>query len=158
MKMLRGVVLMGCVLGAGGSGIAFAQGGAGEYFNNWPAGVAPQEVGKKVAEHFVVSPHQYLSSPKSTIHYSEVATWYGALTFAKLTKDDALRDKLVARYEPLKPGGVDESRIPMQHHVDYSIFGIVPMERPLRTGSGRIRSQMVSARRHGTGSMTCICW
>jgi unsaturated rhamnogalacturonyl hydrolase len=28
-------------------------------FSNWPAGTSPQEVGKKVAEHFVTSPHQY---------------------------------------------------------------------------------------------------
>ena len=54
------------------------------YFTNWPTGVSPQEVGKRVAEHFVVSPHQYTA----TIHYSEVATWYGALTFASLTHDD----------------------------------------------------------------------
>ena len=54
-------------------------------------GVSPQEVGKRVAEHFVISPHQYTA----TIHYSEVATWYGALTFASLTHDDALRDELI---------------------------------------------------------------
>ena len=136
MKMLRSVVLLGCAVV--GSGVAGAQGAGQEYFSNWPQGVSPQEVGKKVAEHFVVSPHQYISSPKSTIHYSEVATWYGALTFAKLSKDDALRDKLVARYEPLKPGGVDASRIPMQHHVDYSIFGIVPMEIGLQTKDAQV--------------------
>src|SRR5215831_5687932 len=26
-------------------------------FTNWPAGLSPQEVGKRVAEHFVPSPH-----------------------------------------------------------------------------------------------------
>ena len=48
-----------------------------DFFNNWPAGTSPQEVGKRVADHFITSPHQY----GPTIHYSEVATWYGALTF-----------------------------------------------------------------------------
>ena len=48
-------------------------------------------MGKRVAEHFVTSPHQY----GPTIHYSEVATWYGALTFASLTHDDALRTELI---------------------------------------------------------------
>jgi hypothetical protein len=42
-----------------------------DYFSNWPAGRSPQEVGKRLAEHFVVSPHQYTK----TIHYSEVCTW-----------------------------------------------------------------------------------
>ncbi len=65
-------------------------------FTSWPAGLSPQEVGKRVAEHFVTSPHQY----GATIHYSEVATWYGGLTFASLTHDDALRTELIHRFEP----------------------------------------------------------
>ncbi|MCU1321466.1 MAG: glycosyl hydrolase family 88 [Acidobacteriaceae bacterium] len=128
MKMARGVLVAACVLGCAGS--AFAQ---GDYFSNWPAGVSPQEVGKKVAEHFVVSPHQYLNSSTSRIHYSEVGTWYGALTFAKLTNDTELRDKLVKRFEPLMPGGADERLIPQRRHVDDSIFGIVPLEIGMQT-------------------------
>jgi hypothetical protein len=42
-----------------------------DYFSNWPEGISHQEVGKRVAEHFVTSPHQYTA----TIHYSEAATW-----------------------------------------------------------------------------------
>ncbi len=123
MKMFRGLMIAGWVLGVASCAV-----GQEDYFSNWPAGVAPQEVGKRVAEHFVTSPHQYLAQPTSTIHYSEVATWYGALTFAKLTHDDALRAELIKRFEPLMPGGAEEIRIPKAHHVDASIFGIVPME------------------------------
>ncbi len=94
------------------------------YFSNWPPGLSPQEVGKRVSEHFVTSPHQY----GPTIHYSEVATWYGALTFATLTHDDALRAALIHRFEPLTPGGAEAARIPVRHHVDDSIFGVVPLE------------------------------
>ena len=39
-----------------------------DYFTNWPAGTSPQEVGKRVAEHFVTSPHQ----GNGTIFYGEV--------------------------------------------------------------------------------------
>ena len=106
---------------------AFAQ--ENPYFSNWPAGVSPQEVGKRVAEHFVTSPHQYTA----TIHYSEVATWYGALTFASLTHDDSLRTELVHKFEPLMPGGTEASRIPVRHHVDDSIFGVVPLEIGMET-------------------------
>jgi unsaturated rhamnogalacturonyl hydrolase len=102
---------------------------ANSYFTNWPAGVSPQEVGKRVAEHFVVSPHQYTP----TIHYSEVATWYGALTFATLTHDDALRGELIHKFEPLMPGGGEAARIPVRHHVDDSIFGVVPLEIAIET-------------------------
>jgi unsaturated rhamnogalacturonyl hydrolase len=99
------------------------------YFGNWPLGVSPQEVGKRVAEHFVSSPHQYTP----TIHYSEVATWYGALTFASLTHDDALRGELIHKFEPLMPGGGEAARIPVRHHVDDSIFGVVPLEIAIET-------------------------
>jgi unsaturated rhamnogalacturonyl hydrolase len=99
------------------------------YFTNWPSGVSPQEVGKRVAEHFVSSPHQYTA----TIHYSEVATWYGALTFASLTHDDALRHELIHMFEPLMPGGGEAARIPVRHHVDDSIFGVVPLEIAIET-------------------------
>ncbi len=99
------------------------------YFTNWPPGTAPQELGKKVAEHFVTSPHQYTA----TIHYSEVGTWYGALTFATLTHDDALRAELIKKFEPLLPGGTEAARIPLRHHVDDSIFGVVPLEIAIET-------------------------
>jgi hypothetical protein len=99
------------------------------YFSNWPAGISPQEVGKKVAEHFVTSPHQY----GKTIHYSEVATWYGALTYASLSHDDALRTELIHRFEPLLPDGAEAARIPVRHHVDDSIFGVVPLEIAVET-------------------------
>lgn len=101
--------------------VSFAQ---TDYFSNWPSGSSPQEVGKRVAEHFIVSPHQ----GDSTIFYGEVATWYGALTFAQLTHDDALRTRLIQKFEPLMPGGAEAARVPVRHHVDDSIFGIIPLE------------------------------
>jgi unsaturated rhamnogalacturonyl hydrolase len=104
-------------------GIAQAQ-QAGDYFSHWPAGDAPAEVGRRVAEHFVVSPHY----DNPTIHYSEVATWYGALTFAQTVHDPVLQAKLVAKFTPLRPGGAEANRIPLRRHVDDSIFGVVPLE------------------------------
>src|ERR1035437_6502388 len=100
-----------------------------DYFGNWPAGSSPQEVGKKLAEHFVPSAHQY----GPTIHYSEAATWYGALTFSQLTHDDALRADLIKKYEPLMPGGAEAAKIPVRHHVDDSIFGIIALEIAIET-------------------------
>ena len=97
--------------------------------DTWPAGTSPREVGSALAEHFVTSPHQYTA----TIHYSEVATWYGALTFAQLTNDSALRDKLIQKFEPLMPDGTEAARIPQRRHVDDEIFGVVPLEIGLQT-------------------------
>ncbi len=100
-----------------------------DYFSNWPAGDSPQQIGKAVAEHFVTSPHQ----GHGTIFYGEDGTWYGALTFAKLTHDDALRDALIKRFEPLMPGGAEADKIPHRDHVDDMIFGIVPLQIYMQT-------------------------
>ena len=108
-----------------------------DYFSNWPKGTSPQEVGKRVAEHFVVSPHQYTP----TLHYAEVVAWYGSLTFAQLTKDDALRQKLITRFEPMMPGGNDQARIPLRHHVDDSIFGVVPLEIAIQTNDPKFLAE-----------------
>ena len=125
MKVWTKGVVLGLMLSAGVS-LAAAQ---EDYFSNWPAGVSPQEVGKKLADHFVTSPHQY----SATIHYSEAAAWYGALNFSQLTHDETLRSQLIAKYDPLMPGGAEAARIPVRHHVDDSIFGIIPLEIAIET-------------------------
>ena len=96
---------------------------AQDYFSNWPQGASPQEVGKRVAEHFVTTPHQGQS-----IFYGEVGTWYGALTFAQLTSDKDLQDKLIKRFDPLLPAGSETGLIGQRRHVDDEIFGAVPLE------------------------------
>ena len=117
--VVAGCVLIGCLGVAGAQGVS-----ANDNFANWPKGDSPQEMGKALAEHFVTSPHQYTK----TIHYSEVASWYGALRYAYLTHNDALRDALIKKFEPLMPGGAEADRRPVRHHVDDSIFGVVPLE------------------------------
>ncbi len=123
--MILKLLLSVCVV-LGGSTAVEAQ---PDYFANWPTGTSPQEVGKALAEHFVTSPHQYTK----TIHYAEVCTWYGALTFAELTQDDVLRKELIAKFDPLMPGGAEADRTPVRHHVDDSIFGVVPLEIAIQT-------------------------
>ena len=125
MKVLLKIVATGLLLTAG----AFTATAQQDYFGNWPAGSTPQEVGKRLAEHFVTSPHQ----GNGTIFYGEIATWYGALTFAQLTHDDALRTELIKKFEPLMPSGAEAARIPVRHHVDDSIFGTVPLEIGIQT-------------------------
>jgi unsaturated rhamnogalacturonyl hydrolase len=93
------------------------------YFADWPAGTSPLEVGKRIAERFVLSPHQ----DPIRITYPEVCTWYGALTFAQLSGDKDLSSKLAKRFDPLlAPPGAD--LIQKIQHVDFSVFGTVPLE------------------------------
>jgi rhamnogalacturonyl hydrolase YesR/catechol 2,3-dioxygenase-like lactoylglutathione lyase family enzyme len=96
---------------------------AQEYFGNWPAGASPAEIGKRVAAHFVTSPHQ---NPQRII-YPEVCAWYGALTFAHLSGDKELLASVIQRFDPLllpENAGLIQ-RTP---HVDFSVFGAVPLQ------------------------------
>lgn len=97
-------------------------------FTNWPAGTSPQEVGKRVAERFVSIPHGNFgrTTPATSIIYPEVCTWYGALTFAQLTKDKDLTDRLIKRFDPLFT--TEANLVPKPDHVDHSVFGSVPLE------------------------------
>jgi unsaturated rhamnogalacturonyl hydrolase len=106
--------------------------GQQKYFSNWPQGYSPQEVGNRVAEHFVTSPHQ---DPQKIV-YPEVCTWYGALTYAQLSGDKQLTDELIKRFEPLlSPPGSD--LIHHERHVDYSMFGSLPLEIYIETKDPR---------------------
>jgi unsaturated rhamnogalacturonyl hydrolase len=124
LNVIRATLLLGAFFAC-----AASVAGQQDYFSNWAPGTSPQEVGKRLAEHFVPSAHQYTP----TIHYAEVATWYGSLTFAQLTHDDGLRAELIHKFEPLMPGGAEAARIPVRRHVDDSIFGVVPLEIAVQT-------------------------
>ena len=106
-------------------------------FKNWPRGASPREVGKRVAERFVASPHFNFMrpTPPRSITYPETCTWYGALTFSRVTGDRGLLRKLVARFEPLF--GEKASLIPSADHVDPSVFGAVPFELYIQTRDAR---------------------
>src|SRR5437879_200167 len=52
---------------------------AQQEFKDWPAGTTPRDVGKRVAERFVVTPHTNFgrAEPPTFITYPESVTWYG---------------------------------------------------------------------------------
>src|SRR6186713_30439 len=97
-------------------------------FKNWPKGSSPNEIGKKVADRFIVTPHTNFNrpTPPRTITYPETCTWYGALAFAKVTNDKKLVEQLAQRFEPMF--GSRDTLIPKPDHVDLSVFGAVPLE------------------------------
>jgi rhamnogalacturonyl hydrolase YesR len=122
MSRLRGLIA-GAVLVAA-SVATFAQ---SSHFTDWPAGTEPREVGKRIAERFIPTPHMDMNTHgPNALHYSHVATWTGALTFATLSGDKDLLERLVTRFDPfLAPEG---PRVPRTNHVDASVFGSLPLE------------------------------
>ena len=104
-------------------------------FKHWPKGTSPKEVGKRISEHFVESPHANSRPPDPIVHiiYPEVCTWYGALSFAKLTNDKTLATQLERRFDPLWT--TEAKLLPLPVHVDNNVFGTIPLELFLQTGN-----------------------
>lgn len=104
-----------------------------KYFSDWPDGADPQTVGTQLAEHFVTSAHQ-----GTFVTYQEVCAWHGALGIANATFNQSLREKLEARlHTVMQPE--DASLIPDKEHVDFDIFGAIPLEISLPTHDPSLR-------------------
>jgi rhamnogalacturonyl hydrolase YesR len=98
----------------------------------WPAGSSPQEVGKRVGEHFLVTPHPTdAAAGKPHISSFEVCAWYGSLIFAKESGNKQFMDSLALRFQPLFDK--DSALLPIPDHVDYTVFGTVPLELYMQT-------------------------
>lgn len=92
-------------------------------FRNWPAGASPEEVGKRVADRFVST----VKLSQDAAVYPAICTWYGALTFAQLTNDQSLLQKLVAQFDEQFTPAMTEFLLAKQH-VDYSVAGSIPLQ------------------------------
>src|SRR5215475_11130061 len=87
-------------------------------FAKWPGGSSPKEIGKRVAERFLQTPHTNFNRPTPPAHitYPESVAWYGALTFAQLSGDKDLSARLVQRFDPLFGG--ESNLVPKPVNVD----------------------------------------
>ncbi len=104
-------------------------------FGNWPREASPETVGKRVAENFIVRPYRAQSDPTKAdigIIYPEVCTWYGALTVAKLTGDTDLQQGLLKKLDQLM-SPKESAMINQTAHVDFRVFGVVPLEACIQT-------------------------
>jgi rhamnogalacturonyl hydrolase YesR len=132
-------LLLATALISFGTGISVAA--QSKYFKDWPAGTSPQEVGKRVAENFVARKFEFEQMVKSGgvekpkrqfVIYPEVCAWYGSLTVAELTHDKDLQTRLIRKFDQfLTPEG--SKHISEDAHVDYRVFGVVPLEIYLQT-------------------------
>jgi len=102
------------------------------YFGDWPEGTSPREIGKRLAENFTKRNFEYQSGKREFVIYPEACAWYGALNVTGEIGDHDLEKALVAKFDPfLSPDGA--KHISPQAHVDYHVFGIVPLELYLQT-------------------------
>jgi len=100
---------------------------------------SPEEVGKMVAADLLSRPEfmWYGTPTVYGVHYAEACTGYGAVKFAGLTEDDSLLNALAARYDRV----IEDSIPNTANHVDVNVYGILPLELYLQTGSSRYLEQ-----------------
>ncbi len=119
-----------------------AQVPAARCFSEWPAGTSPTEVGKRIAENVMPRQLRCETRPEKAplgVIYPEAISWYGALTFARLAGDTALGERIVRRVMPILTEP-DALRINRSAHVDYRVFGAVPLEIFLQTKDPRCKA------------------
>ena len=121
------VAVAACLFAGHLLAIAAGQDGKG-ILDEWSAGKSPAEIGKRVSERFLASPHANFGNPGPPRHitYPEVCTWYGALTFGELTGDKDLAARLADRFKPLF--STEAHLVPKPVHVDATVFAAVPLE------------------------------
>ncbi len=118
------------------SGCATQSSPAPAAFQNLPANCDPKTVGEKVCANFL--PRKIYYNGEHKIVYPEVITAFGALRFAKVAGDAALQQQLIDRYAfILTPEGA--GAISTNRHVDFHVFGILPLEIYLVSGDERFR-------------------
>ena len=93
-------------------------------FTKFPNGAAPNDIGKRLAYHFVDGRHELYAG--QYIHYAEVCTWNGALDYAVKTKDQKLIKLLQNKFEPFFTR--EKPLLPPKNHVDYNMFGSVALK------------------------------
>ena len=102
------------------------------YFDKWPAGASPKEVGKRVAENFVARKLEFEQGKRQYVIYPEICAWYGSLTVAQLIKDEDLKGRLISKFDPLM-STEGAKHISQQAHVDYRVVGVVPLQIYMQT-------------------------
>lgn len=98
-----------------------------KHFKNWETGTSPQEIGKRAAENWLARSFEYESGKRQFVIYPEICTWYGALTVADEIGDKELKTNLVKKFDFFLTAKGSEHISPAAH-VDYSIFGVLPLE------------------------------
>lgn len=101
-----------------------------KYFSDWPAGCDPVEVGTGITNLFIGEDH-----PESThkngydyVHYATTSQWANSMEFARSIGDASMEKALVDMMEPFYDPERKASALPHKWHVDYSVFGAVPLE------------------------------
>lgn len=117
-------------------------------FGAWPKGCGPKEVGARIVKQFLsTDPEGYQAKgfaghkygEGGYVAYSVASLWVNALEYARLTDDPGLQGRLEQMLHPFYPGGAKQDKVAKPRHVDFSVFGAVPLEVAVLSGDERAR-------------------
>lgn len=114
-------------------------------FRDLPEGMDPVTIGNRVAEQFLsTAPMAYAPEgydgrkpvgQGKYLHYSVASLWVNSLEFSHHSGNKSLEERLVAHFEPFF--GERKDSCNRSNHVDFTIFGSVPLEIYLLNGDRR---------------------
>ena len=115
------------------------------FFADLPDEARPEVVAKRLAEHFLECPadnykprgYKYRSYGGKLVEYPLVSLWVNALANARLAGDADLEKRLIEHFEPFF--GEKKGMQSPDNHVDYTVFGAVPLEIAILNGDKRCR-------------------
>ena len=121
-------------------------------FDSWPKGKEPSEISGKLTDLLLSTrPESYkpegYESPQGYakngygngrhVQYSVVSLWVNALECAKMKGDKVREEKLIRLYDDFLPGGRLHGICSNPYHVDFTIFGSIPLQIYLHNGDKR---------------------
>ena len=92
---------------------------------HWPQGSSPSDVGKRIVNKFLNTPHSRYGNthpdiPPTQITYPDVCAWLGGIWFAEVTHDKPMLFGLETRFNPLFEE--EKNLLPKPNHVDNNMF------------------------------------
>ncbi len=114
------------------------------WFDALPKEASPMEVGGRIVRQFLSSPPDaYFPKGATALHargyvpYAIVSTWANAIEYASRTHNAYLETRLADLFKPFT--GPKKNECSRPDHVDFSIFGAVPMSVARLTGDKTLR-------------------
>jgi len=105
----------------------------------------PKNIGKKLSELFLTTEPEFYNPDgygnathygnNQYVHYATVSYWTNCLEFARISGDKELEEALIAKFEPFF--AEKKALLNRKDHLDYAIFGSVPLEIYLLNGDKR---------------------
>ena len=121
-----------------------------EAFQNWPKGLDPQTVGGRVVLQFLsTEPECYKPNGfdgkepyggGGYVAYSVASLWVNAMEYALLTSQRNLKTELCKKFDPFLPKRAKADKVTKPRHVDFNVFGAVPLEVAVLTGDEKAKA------------------